>query len=114
MRDSLSLASGGVEGRGKYFFPAALASARAAPSDLMWASRVAALAAYSVLSQVLRKEVSVDLELGGADMAAVWGRAGEGKEVVVGWKAFPLRRAYSGSHFHVCLGTKDYELRRCM
>ena len=66
MRDSVSRASGGVDARGaKYFLPAAFASARAAPSLLILASRAAAFWAYSSRSQVLRKEVSVDLD---ADM----------------------------------------------
>ena len=71
MRDSVSFTSRGVEARGKYMRPAALASARAAPSALYFVSRSAALAAYSFLSQVLRNEVSdaVDFEGPGPDMA---------------------------------------------
>ena len=68
MRDSVSFASGGVEARGRYFRPAALASARAAPSSLYFASRASALAAYSALSQVLRKLVSPAADLEAPDM----------------------------------------------
>ena len=68
MRDSVSLASSGVDARGRYFWPAAFASARALPSSLYLASRASALAAYSVLSQVLRKEVSEAVDFVGADM----------------------------------------------
>ena len=68
MRDSVSLASGGVKARAWYFRPADFASARAAPSALMVLSRAAALAAYSVRSQVLRKEVSEALDLEGTDI----------------------------------------------
>ena len=72
MRDSVSFASGGVEARGKYLRPAALASARAAPSALYFVSRSAALVAYSALSQVLRNEVSdaVDFEGPEPDMTS--------------------------------------------
>ncbi len=76
MRDSVSLASGGVEARGKYLRPCDLASARAAPSSLYFFSLASALAAYSLRSQVLRKEVSFAEALGGADMvrwAYRWG-----------------------------------------
>jgi len=68
VRDSVCLASGGVEARGRYFWPEALASARALPSSLYFASRASAFAAYSARSQVLRKEVSEALDLVGADI----------------------------------------------
>lgn len=71
VRDSVSLASGGVEARGRYFRPAAFASARAAPSSLYLASRASALAVYSALSQVLRKDVSDAVDFDGPDMAGV-------------------------------------------
>ena len=68
MREAVSLASGGVEARGMYLRPEILASWRAAPSSFNFASRVAALAAYSARSQVLRKEVSEGALLVGADI----------------------------------------------
>ena len=71
VRDSVSFASGGVAARGRYFRPAAFASARAAPSSLYLASRASALAAYSALSQVLRKDVSDAVDFDGPDMAGV-------------------------------------------
>jgi len=76
VRDSVSLASGGVEARGRYFWPVALASARALPSSLYFVSRASAFAAYSARSQVLRKEVSEVVDLVGADIVMGVGLAG--------------------------------------